>query len=140
MTLIVDASPLIAVLGGADPRRQAILGALVDEPGALIVPPPVVAEVDYFAGRYFGASGRRAFVQELATGRFDVPHLEREDYAAISEVDLRYADLDLGLADCSMVLLAHRYDTTRILTFDERHFRAVAPVGGGAFTLLPTDA
>jgi hypothetical protein len=27
-----------------------------------------------------------------------------------------------------------------LLTFDERHFRALRPLNGGRFTLLPNDA
>lgn len=42
--------------------------------------------------------------------------------------------------DCALIVLAHRHETTRLLTFDERHFRAVAPLSGGSFTLLLTDA
>lgn len=52
----------------------------------------------------------------------------------------RYRDLELGLADASLVVLAGRHRTTRIATFDERAFRAVAPLSGGAFTLLPADS
>jgi predicted nucleic acid-binding protein len=51
----------------------------------------------------------------------------------------RYEGLRLGLADCSLVIVAHRRQTTEILSFDERHLRAVAPIGGGTFTLLPAD-
>ena len=64
---------------------------------------------------------------------------EREDYLAVVEVDARYADLRLGLADCALIVLAARYETDVILTFDERHFRAVSPVPGGSFTVLPAD-
>jgi predicted nucleic acid-binding protein len=51
----------------------------------------------------------------------------------------RYRDLRLGLSDASLVVLANRYGTNRLLTFDERAFRAVAPLSGGAFTILPAD-
>ncbi|MGH2355036.1 MAG: hypothetical protein ACRDI2_09890 [Chloroflexota bacterium] len=44
------------------------------------------------------------------------------------------------LADASLVVLARRYRTRRILTFDQRAFRAVEPLHGGAFTILPADA
>jgi uncharacterized protein len=37
------------------------------------------------------------------------------------------------------VILAGRFETRRILTFDERHFRALRPLDGGSFTLLPAD-
>jgi hypothetical protein len=36
-------------------------------------------------------------------------------------------------------VIAERYATRRLLTFDERAFRAVAPLQGGAFTILPAD-
>jgi hypothetical protein len=38
------------------------------------------------------------------------------------------------------VILARRYETMRILSFAERHFRIVTPLQGGAFTILPADA
>ena len=44
------------------------------------------------------------------------------------------------LADCAAVVLARRFRTRRLLTLDERHFRAVAPLQGGSFELLPVDA
>jgi predicted nucleic acid-binding protein len=52
----------------------------------------------------------------------------------------RYRDLRIGLADASLVVTAERHRTRRLLTFDERAFRAVTPLQGGAFTLLPGDS
>jgi hypothetical protein len=37
-------------------------------------------------------------------------------------------------------VLARRYRSRRIITFDERAFRTVAPLQGGSFTVLPADA
>jgi predicted nucleic acid-binding protein len=53
------------------------------------------------------------------------------------EVVARYRDLELGLADASLVVLAQWWQTRRILTLDERAFRAVTPLQGGAFEVLP---
>jgi predicted nucleic acid-binding protein len=88
----------------------------------------------------FGPSARRAFLADLAAARLAVATLEHPDYATIIDLDARYADLELGLADCALIVLAARHRTTRILSFDERHFRAVTPLHGDAFTLLPADA
>jgi len=52
----------------------------------------------------------------------------------------RYRDLRLGLSDASLAILAYRYQTRRILTFDERAFRQVTPLQGGSFLILPADA
>jgi predicted nucleic acid-binding protein len=51
----------------------------------------------------------------------------------------KYRDMRIGLANASLVVLAERYSTTRILTLDERHFRAIKPLHADAFTLLPAD-
>ena len=139
MTLVVDAAPLVALADAREPRRQEILEMLRSEPGALVVPAPVTAEVDHLLGRRFGPPARRAFLEDLAARRYESPALDGRDYAAALELDRRYADLDVGLADLSIVVLAARLGTRRILTFDERHFRALRPLQGGTFTLLPAD-
>jgi predicted nucleic acid-binding protein len=140
VTLLIDAAPIVALADPAEPRRAAIIDALTGERGSRVIPAPTTAEIDYLLGQRFGAVARRAFLADLAAGRFSVGNLERGDYATVMDLDARYADLDLGLADCALVALAARHRTTRILSFDERHFRAVAPLHGEAFTLLPADA
>jgi len=139
VTLLIDAAPLVA-LAEVGEQRDVILATLAAEPGPLVVPAPTTAEIDYLLGQRFGRAARRAFLADLAAGRFVVAGLAREDLVTIVDLEARYADLDLGLADCALVTLAHRHRTTRLLTFDERHFRAVTPLGGGAFTVLPADA
>jgi uncharacterized protein len=140
LTLIVDAAPLVALADGDEPRRAEILEVMRNESGSLVIPAPVTAEIDYLLGQRFGHVARRAFLADLAAGRFTVDCLEREDYSTVADLDARHADLELGLADCSLIVLAQRHQTRRILSFDERHLRAVAPLDGGAFTLLPADA
>lgn len=140
MTVIVDAGPLVAFGDANDPDFALVDHLLRTIDGPLIVPSPVTAEVDYLLGRRVGHGPRHAFLADLAAGRFAVACLEREDYNTIRELDLRYTDLQLGLADCALVILAHRHKTNRILSFDERHFRAVTPLQGGSFKILPADS
>ncbi len=83
-------------------------------------------------------SGSR-FLEDLAEERFRVAALTTEDYAIALTVDGLCAWLDLGLADLSVVICAFRHLTTLLVTFDERDFRQVTPLRGGAFTLLPSD-
>lgn len=139
MTLLIDTAPLVALADASEPRRDAILATIQGEPGSLVIPAPTTAEIDYLLAQRLGDQARRAFLADLTAGRFIVAALEREDYATIADLDARYGDLRLGLADCALIVLAHRYETTRLLTFDERHFRTVTPLSGGSFTLLPAD-
>jgi predicted nucleic acid-binding protein len=140
LTLLIDAAPLVALGDRNEPRRERILEILTEEPEALVIPAPTTAEIDYMLGQRYGHPARRAFLRDLAAGRFVAAGLDREDYATIVELEARYADLQLGLADCALVVLADRYRTERIVTFDERHFRAVTSLRGVPFTVLPADA
>lgn len=140
MTVVIDAAPLVAFGDANDPYFTRIEELLQTVDGPLIIPAPVTAEVDYLLRQRVGRGPRRNFIADLAAGRFTVACLEREDYATIGELDARYADLELGLADCALIVIANRYKTNRILSFDERHFRAVTPLQGGAFTILPSDS
>lgn len=140
MTLLIDATPLVALADSSEPLRDQILECLETESGALIIPAPITAEIDYLLGQRLGGAARRAFLADLAAGRFLVENLEEDDYATALALEDRYADLDLGLADCALVILAARHESTRLLTFDERHFRVVAPLRGAeSFTILPAD-
>jgi uncharacterized protein len=70
----------------------------------------------------------------------DVVGLTPTEHADALRIDEQYDGLGLGLADASVVVLAHRFATLRLLTLDQRHFRAVTSIDGHPFTLLPFDA
>jgi predicted nucleic acid-binding protein len=139
VTLIVDAAPLVALGDSRDRLHAAVGDVMRAESGDLIVPAPVSAEVDYLIRRRASAVAARAFLYDVAAGRFRVEGLTADEHGTVARLDEQYADLDLGLADLSVVILAHRFRTRRLLTFDERDFRAVTPIAGGSFTLLPRD-
>ena len=137
--IVLDTAVIYALLDAADQRhRQALdwYNKLDDE---LVTTPLVLAEADHLAATRGGARAARAFRADVAAGAYLVdwwPAAAREA-AAIAD---QYAALGLGLTDASLVALASRVGTVDIATFDQRHFRAVKPLGGGdAFRLLPLD-
>ena len=140
MTLVLDAAPLVAVADRRDHLSSSVAALLREEPGELVIPAPVTAEVDYVLGRRLGRSARLAFLDDLAAGRFRVAGLEPEDHKVVADLERHYDDLDVGLADLSVLVVARRFRTRRILTFDQRHFRPLRSLGGGRVTLLPSDA
>jgi predicted nucleic acid-binding protein len=133
VTLIGDAAPLDALADTRDPLRAPVR----QESGQVVLPAPVSAEVGYLLTERLGRVARRSFLADLADGRFNVACLEPGDYELIVRYNERYADLDVGLADLSVIVLARRFSTRRILTFDQRHFRTLRPLDGGSFVLLP---
>lgn len=137
MTLILDTGPLVAVADRNDRLQGAVERLLRAESGELVVPVTVAAEVDYLLGRRGGRPARLAFLEDVARGRFVLAGLAGSDVATILELERRYVDLDAGLTDLSIVVIAARFQTVRVATFD-RHFRALRPLEGhGVFDLVP---
>jgi len=139
VTLIVDAAPLVAVADRKDPMRDRIETLLRGESGDLVIPAPITAEVDYLLGQRLGRVSRLAFIDDLAAGRFTVAGLDADDHGVVARLERQYDGLDVGLADLSVVVVAARFGTKRVLTFDERHFRALRTLRGDHFMLLPAD-
>ena len=139
MTLILDTGPLVAVADRNDRMQGAVERLLRTESGELVVPATVAAEVDYLLGRRGGRPARLAFLEDVARGRFVLAGLDVSDVATILELERRYVDLDAGLTDLSIVVIAARFQTVRVATFD-RHFRALRPLEGhSTFDVVPAD-
>lgn len=137
MTALVDAAPIVAASDRRDPRRPDAQRALEDEPGPLLLSPFVAAEVDYLLHTRLGAHAARAFLRDVADGAYTLASVSAQDVAAVRDLHAQYDDLAPGLADLSLVVLAARYGTRRLITFDHRHFRVIQPLQGGSFELLP---
>jgi predicted nucleic acid-binding protein len=140
VALVVDAGTLYAQADADEPRHAEVAKVLRDERELLVTTELAVAEADYLILDRLGPDIELAFVDDLVNGTFVVECLTRDELDRARGVVERYRDLRLGLADASLVVLAQRHGTTRILSFDERVFRAVAPLQGGSFTVLPADA
>jgi hypothetical protein len=140
VTLLLDAAALYAQANRREPHHAQFVALLRAERGLLVTSEAVATEADYLILTRLGVDAELAFLQDLAEGTFSVECLDRAERRAAASLARQYRDLELGLADASLVLLARRLGTTRIATLDERAFRAVAPLQGGVFTVLPADA
>lgn len=140
MTLLVDAGALYAQANRADPAHAAVVDALDAETGSLVTSEAAAQEADYLIGARLGIDVELAFLEDLAHGTYEVLCLDAQERAVAADVARRYRDLKLGLADTTLVVLARRLRTVRILTLNHRHFRAVTPLRGDAFVVLPADS
>ncbi len=52
----------------------------------------------------------------------------------------QFSDLEIGLADASLVMLSRRWKTLELLTLDERHFRTLRGSADKPFRILPVDS
>jgi uncharacterized protein len=138
--LIVDASAMFAQADRDDPAHDTVRAVMRLQVAPLITSQVAVAEADYLILDRLGADSWLAFLADLEAGTFVADGLTTADLTTVRALARRYRDLNLGLAGISLVLLARRHGTRHLLTLDERAFRAVTPLQGGSFTILPADA
>lgn len=137
--LIVDAGALYAQADADEPQHSIVAELLKSERDSIVTSQVAIAEADYLILRRLGVDVELKFLDDLAAGTYVVDALTPPELSIARDIVARYRDLEIGLADASLVVLANRWQTTRIVTFDERAFRAVRPLQGGAFEVLPAD-
>jgi predicted nucleic acid-binding protein len=137
--ILLDTSGLLAAIDASQRLHREAADALLRATPPLLLSPFVLAELDYLLGKYVGTTAREALVREVERGAYQLEPFDASDVTEARGVMGRYRDLDIGLADASVVVLAHRYGITSVLTLDERHFRAIAGPGAEPFLLLPAD-
>jgi predicted nucleic acid-binding protein len=105
----------------------------------LVLSPFVLAELDYLLQTKVGSQEQLAFLHEVERGAYRLEHFSASDITEARKIMERYADLEVGLADASNLVLCNRHHTYAILTLDERHFRTVLSLDDRPLTILPAD-
>jgi uncharacterized protein len=136
--ILADTSALLALLDRDARQHDEVdsFAASADEP--LVLSPFVLAELDYLVAERFGVDAELAVLADVSDGAYELAPFEAPDVTRARTIIVQYRDLRIGLTDASLVVLAERYGTNRVLTLDERHFRALR-VGRKRFVVLPTD-
>lgn len=144
MIVIADTSGLLAAID-ANEKEHLTSRAAIAEASLLVIPPFVLAELDYLVAKHLGEATAIAVCADIAEsvrrGDYEIATMTPDVLADATSVRSRYRALSLGLTDAVNVVLADRYRTEVLLTLDRRHFRAVRPITAAAraFRLLPDD-
>lgn len=139
--IIADTSALFALVDEAQQDHQRVGAAVARERGPLLLSVFVLAELDFLLATRIGTAAELSFLRSVADGDYRTETFDESEIGAAADLIERYRSLDIGLADASIVVLAARAGTHRVLTLDERHFRLLRPMRGeSAFTILPADA
>ncbi len=95
----------------------------------LLIPAPVVVEVDQLLRSRVGCDAARLFLEAVAAGEHSVANSSPALLRRAVELDRQFADLGIGYVDATVMALAER-ERLPVLTFDFAHFRATRPADG----------
>ena len=138
--IVLDTGGLYAAMDGNEALHGRAVAALIGARPPRVISPFVLAELDYLIANRVGHDAQLALVDEVTRGAYQLELFSAEDVLQARRIMDRYGDLRIGLADASVVVLAHRHRTCDLLCTDERHFRALRGPSGKPFRLLPIDA
>lgn len=137
--ILVDTSGLLAALFPDQRLHDPCARILLEREGPFVMSPFVLAELDYLVEKLAGVRVELQLLSEVAREAYRLAAFNASDVDEARAVIEQYADLGIGLADASIVVLSRRYGVVDLLTLDERHFRVLRGPNGVAFRLLPLD-
>lgn len=124
--ITIDTSAVVALWDAREARHVETV-TLLEREQVAILPSATLGEIAYFIELRHDRRTLSAFIRNLIDGAFDVD-TDAGDLPRILELVERYGDLPLGFVDAAVVAYAER-NGGRVLTYDYRHFGAVAREG-----------
>jgi predicted nucleic acid-binding protein len=137
--ILLDTSGLLAALDASQSHHPEAAASLAAARPPFWLSPFVLAELDYLIASRVGPAARASLLEEVERSAYLLETMTGTDVARAHAIIQRYADLQISLADASIVVLAERCRVRDVLTLDERRFR-VLTADGKPLRLLPADA
>ncbi len=137
MALILDTGVVYAVLDRSDPDHEPCRRLVEEATEPLVIPSPVLPEVDYFASQQLGPKAMTALIRDIRSGAFTVEDVQAPDYERVVEILDRYADASVGFVDAAVLAVVERLDERKLASLDRRHFSLLRPRHVRALRLLP---
>ena len=137
MALILDTGPVVALLDAADPEHERCVAMVREVAEDLVLPSPVLVEVDYWLHNLYGPVPWQTLVEDIARGAYRLHHVDERQLTRAAEIERVYASLDLGLVDAAVIVACEDLGETKVATLDRRDFSVVRPRHCERLTLLP---
>lgn len=135
--IVADTGAVLALLDADEEFHNQLSATHQADPGAWVLPWAILPEVDYLLQKEAGLAASRAWLADIADGRWSVVWGVEDDLVRANDLNERFASLGLGLVDGVVIAVAERLRAEAIATLDLRHFGAVMIAGSPK--LIPRD-
>ncbi len=134
MTLVIDTNVVLALYNKRDAFHEQAVAFYSEVDEEVFTTPLIAAEMDHLIQQRAGRDAVMQLWDNFDTGAIQ---LRWWSTATAETIAIARAQPALGLADASLLALGPVVRTTRIATFDRKHFSAALTADGQPFTLLP---
>ncbi len=137
MALVLDTGVIYAALYEDDPDHTACAELLESAQEQLVLPVPVLAELDYWIGQAASVDVWLAFCQDVAAGAYALWSLDAGLLVKAAELQLRFRDQPIGFVDSAVFITCEALGEEKVATLDRRHFSVLRTQDGRSLRLLP---
>ena len=136
MQILLDTSAIIALSDRRHRLNKDIIDLASQKESICIIPSTVAVEVCQLLKYRFGSKYEKKFLEEINKSSFILETVTFKDIPRILQILTKYEDLNAGYVDSSIVAIAERLATNKILTLDRKHFSVFIPDGFEYFDIL----
>lgn len=137
MALVLDTGAVYAALAEDDLHHLACSELLVRSDEQLVIPAPVLVELDYMIRKYAGVDAWLTFCEAVASGAYAIFRVDAALVERSARIQSQFADQPIGFVDASVVATCEALGETKVATLDRRHFSVLRTKDGTALELLP---
>lgn len=122
--ILADTGFWLALANRHDDHHAAAKKILPSLSEPLVVTWPVLTETCHLLANRLGNDALLAFIESAADRAFVTFDLSERHYHRLAALMAKYRDLPMDLADASLVIAAEDLNEGRILSTDQRDFKA----------------
>jgi hypothetical protein len=137
MALVLDTGVLYANLDSSDKNYRPCRELLEESSEQLIIPAPVLVELDYWVRKFATADSWLSFCQDVASQVYAIFPVDGELLLKAAQLQAKYSDTSLGLVDAAVFMTCEILGESKVATLDRRHFAILRKADGSSLEILP---
>lgn len=139
MALVLDTGVVLAALDEGDPDHESCANLILESDEQLIVPDPVLVEVDYWLREKTTVDTWLAFCEDVYEGAYRLWPIDGRLTSKAAELQARFADQPIGFVDAAVFVTCEALGEDKVATLDRRHFSVLRTGEGRALRILPEE-
>lgn len=139
MALVLDTGAIYAALVEGDDDHEACAALLSEAEEQLIVPSPVLVELDFWLRKEATVDTWLVFCEDTYQGAYTLWPTDVHATLRAAELQSRFTDQPIGFVDAAVFVTCELLGEDKVATLDRRHFSALRTKEGRALRILPNS-
>lgn len=137
MALVLDTGVVYAALYRDDRDHERCASLLHDATEQLVVPDPVLVELDYWLRRTAPVETWLQFCHDVAVGAYALWPVDAALLSEAGRLQRRFEDQPIGIVDAAVFCTCVALGEDKVATLDRRHFSVLRTEEGRLLRMLP---